>query len=62
MKNFFTHAVMIGSLVLVYIHFMILLIQLQELKCLCSEITKALSELTVPKPVHLSLTFFLYSE
>jgi len=56
---------MLGTLLLVYIHFITMLIELQkvlrqELKCLCSKITTVLSELTVPKTVDVSLTFLLY--
>ena len=54
---------MLGKLVLVYIHFIIMLTELQkfvsqELNCLCSEITTVLSELTVPKTVDVSLNFY----
>jgi hypothetical protein len=70
MNEFFTYDVMLGTLILVYIYFIIMLTELQrvlsqELKCLYSKITKittVLLELTVPKTVDVSLTFLLYSK
>ena len=48
-----------------YIHFMIMLIELQkvlsqEVKCLCSNITTVLSELTVPKTGCESYIFIVF--
>jgi hypothetical protein len=67
MNEFFTYDVMLGMLVLVYVHFIIVLIEVQkvlsqELKCLCSNITTVVSELPVPKTADVSLTFLLYSK
>jgi len=64
MNKFFTYDVMLGTLVLVYIHVFIMLLELQkvlsqERKFLCSKITTLLSELTVPKTVDVNLTLLL---
>jgi hypothetical protein len=53
----------VGTLILAYIQFMIMLIELQgvlsqELKCLSSETTAFLSESTIPTTLDVSLLLF----
>jgi hypothetical protein len=61
--DFWTYAVMLGMLILLYVQFVIMLIELQkvlsqELKCLCGKTTTVLSESTVPKTMDVSFLLF----
>ena len=54
MNELFIHDVMLDSVILVYVQFVIMLVELwkvwsQELMCLCNKTTIVLSEWTVPK-------------
>jgi len=58
-----TCAIMLDSLIVAYVQFVIMLIELQkvlcqELKCLCSKNTTVLSELNVPKIFDAGLSHF----
>ena len=63
-KEFFTYAIMLGTLIVAYVQFVITLTELQkvlsqELKCLCSKTTRVLTECTVSKTMEVSFLHFI---
>ena len=61
-EQIFTYIVMLGVLILAYVQFMIMLIELQktllEVKHICSKTATVLSEWTMPKALDASLCYF----
>ena len=67
MNELLTYVIMVDSLIVTYIWFVIVLIELQnvvsqELKCLCSKTTTVLSKWTIPKTSVVSLDIFIVLE
>ena len=62
-NDLLTYGIMLDLLILAYVQFMIMLVELQkalsqELKCLCSKTTTVLSVQTVQKTMDVSLLHF----